>query len=217
MTERYWQNWDEGDVAKRMDRQWLDSEQDWRKALGENILAEFGKGATMLDVGCGSGLIYGQMLGEGVVAPDSYVGGDVSRKMLGMARGRFPETQFVALDILNLPYPDQSQPNVICVQVLQHLPNYHEAMNELLRVAGRKLYITTWFQPEDAIRFGPTTGWKRPFFWNRYSLTDFLSYASTQREDVRDMRVHHFVGGFGTCREMNYSVSMTFGMDGVDD
>lgn len=202
MSERQGQNWDEGDTARRIDRYWLESEAEWRQMLGENIRAEFGEAEPMLDVGCGSGLIYGQMRREGVVTSDSYVGGDTSEKMLAIARERFPDAYFAPLDIFDMPYADRSQENVICIQVLQHLPHYREALGELLRITRRKLYISSWFGPEDRINFGDSP-FGGPFFENRYSLAKFLSYLTAERMGIQDLRVHHLQG-------VNYSVSMSF-------
>ena len=181
---REWENWDKGEIARSVDKYWRgDSlEAEWRKVLVRDIKAEIGRRTSILEVGCGSGLIYHEMLKRRIVTAKSYIGGDVSQKMLEIARGRFPETTFSHLDIFNLPYPDKSQPNVICIHVLQHLPHYAEAVKELIRITGRRLYIATWFNQsfEDSIVFGETA-WGAPFHDNCYSLPKFLAflYGST--------------------------------------
>lgn len=187
-SQGYWQNWDKGNIAKMVDDYWLEKERGWRNWLVLDIKKEFGKKVPLLDVGCGTGLIYQQMLKYHVVTPATYVGGDVSKKMLAIARQRFPEAKFVNLDIFNLSYPDHSQPNVMCISVIQHLPYYDQALNELMRVTGRKLYIVSWFTQaaEDKIVLGN-------FYANHYSLSKFLTYVLMNSDRaVQDLRVHQY-------------------------
>jgi len=196
---RYWQNWDKPGVAQAIDDYWLRDEGPWREKLGEDIEARFGHNVPMLEVGCGSGLVYAAMYERGIVTPDSYTGGDTSEKMLEIARGRFPDTSFETIDIFDLPFEDASQPNVICVQVLQHLPCYREALRELARITRGQLYIVSWFStgPDDE------TAWSNGFHQNCYSLTRFIEYILARYGDaVSTLQTKHLEGN-------NYSVSMT--------
>ena len=179
MPERNWQNWDKGETAKAIDLYWVNSafEKDWRKRLVSDIKGEFGKRIPLLEVGCGSGLIYEEMIKLHVVTAKSYVGGDVSHKMVDMASSRYPDAKFIYLDIFKLPFPEKSQPHTICIQVLQHLPHYAQALTELIRITSRKLLISSWFtqEPDDNIIFEDTV-WDVPFYNNRYSLSKFLAF-----------------------------------------
>ncbi|MBV6343214.1 class I SAM-dependent methyltransferase, partial [Candidatus Magnetobacterium casense] len=122
-------------------------------------------GAGVLDVGCGSGAIYEELLHRGFGSSRPYIGGDVSTRMLEIAHNRFPTTQFLAMDVFNLPFRDHSQPIVLCINVLQHLPGYMIALAELVRVTGRLLYVATWFNSgnEDNIRLVPSP-WGPDFY-----------------------------------------------------
>ncbi|HUV45502.1 MAG TPA: methyltransferase domain-containing protein [Dehalococcoidia bacterium] len=140
------------------------------------------------------------------VSEKTYTGGDVSQDMLNIARQRFPETNFVYLDILNLPYASKSQPNVICVQVIQHLPHYTEAVKELIRITGKKLYIVSWFDKslKDNIVFGRTEWDKTSFYNNIYSLPKFLRFTHEHTDtDMESLRAKHLQGS-------NFSISLTF-------
>ena len=206
--QRYWQNWDKGEAAKRIDKYWRESESGWREILVADILLEFGQRTRMLEIGCGSGLIYQEMVRNHVVSSSSYVGGDASRRMLEIARQRFTETQFLELDIFSLHFPDKSQPNVACIHVLQHLPDYAQAMRELMRIAGEKLYVVSWFSPEeeDQLVFSEASArWDGQAFQNNcYSLPKFLAYIwAIADRPIHDLRIHHF-------GDHNYSISITF-------
>ncbi len=181
-NKRYWQNWDDGDIAQRIDVYWQRYEQEWRQILTKDIREVFGEQVPMLEVGCGSGLIYQVLKENNVIDPASYTGGDVSQNMLTIAKQRFPEAHFEPLDIFNLHYPDRSQENVICIQVLQHLPGYAKPVRELVRITRKRLYIVAWFIPgdQDEMIFNEASNFlKGPaFFNNNYSLSKFISYLS---------------------------------------
>jgi len=179
---RYWQHWDNLENSKIIDKYWTARESGFRKRVAADIIEKLGAGISILEVGCGSGLIYEEMNKSRIVNEDTYVGGDVSKEMLSIARVRFPKVSFVDLDIFNLPYPDSSQENVICIQVLQHLPEYVTPMEELLRITKNHLYVVTWFvkEEEDNIRFidVPLEGCEGKGYNNRYSMKKFKRFLS---------------------------------------
>lgn len=180
MTDRFWQNWDVGDTAGLIDSYWLSSphEQSLRKIFANDLYNVFGKKASILEIGSGSGLVYQEMLNKHIITIKSYIGGDVSQKMLDIARHRYPKTNFIELDILNLPFTEKSQSNVICVQVLQHLPHYDNALRELMRITKERLYIVSWFNlsSEDDISF-TSTPFPGTFYNNKYSLSRFFNFV----------------------------------------
>lgn len=207
MRDRKWQNWDKGETAKAIDSYWVNStyERNWRKRLVSDIKDEFSKGISLLEVGCGSGLIYEELIKLRVVTPQTYIGGDISHKMLDIAGNRHPSAKFIYLDIFKLPFPGKSQPNTICIQVLQHLPNYAEALRELIRITSAKLLISSWFTqgPEDKIVFEDTS-YGGPFYNNQYSLPKFLTFIYEQ--------VNNKIGKINITKylEPTYSIGITF-------
>lgn len=208
-SDRYWQNWDNGEAAKRIDRYWLESEKGWRDMLGADIRGELGRPDRVLEVGCGSGLIFQAMLDNRVVTASSYVGGDVSRKMLSIARKRFPDVSFIDLDVLDIEYPDRSWPAVISVQVLQHLPYYDRAISELMRITRDVLYLVSWFNTglDDELVFSaPSEMWDGQAFQNNYySLPRFLTHIlNTCARPLASLKVRRLV-------HQTYSVSLVFG------
>ena len=207
---RYWQNWDQGRAARLIDEYWTGDprEAEWREMLARDIRQELGTDATVLEAGCGSGLVYGALLRHQVIRPDSYAGEDMSEKMLEIARERFPGVRFSKMDILALPSPDRAHDAVVCVDVLQHLPYYDVALRELVRVTGRKLYIASWFTPgpEDAVAFSPpyTRFDNQSFHDNCYSLPRFVAaLRSCEGREIVDTRIHQFLG-------RRYAVCATF-------
>lgn len=84
----------------------------------------------VLDVGCGTGQsrqIYQPLARR-------YVGVDLSPGAIAIARGRFPEVEWLVADACALPAPDASFDVVAFSSVLHHIPNFGPALAEARRV-----------------------------------------------------------------------------------
>jgi len=102
------------------------------------------EGATVLDVGFGLG--YG--LNILAIKAREVSGVDVDVKVLDYCRdtveGRNPRLVHLGLyDGYNLPFPNGHFDIVTCVDVLEHVEDYHRFLDELLRVADKGVFIST--------------------------------------------------------------------------
>jgi SAM-dependent methyltransferase len=99
---------------------------------------------TVLDVGFGLG--YG--LNILAIKASSVVGVDVDPKVLEYCRntvmGRNPRlVQLEIYDGYSLSFPDNHFDLVTCVDVLEHVDDYHRFLNELMRVTRKGVFIST--------------------------------------------------------------------------
>jgi len=108
-------------------------------------------GSRILDIGCGTG----RHLSEALMLENTAVfGADIhqhdlieARKRiayleeLGLCRGSY---QLLSADIVNLPFEDNFFDLIICSEVLEHIPNHHKALSELVRILkpGKTLVIS---------------------------------------------------------------------------
>ena len=150
---REWEKWDTGDVAELIETYWRDSlfetvHRDTLIDLVSRYLTD--PGMTVLEVGCGTGLIY-QRLVPRCVPNDRYVGLDVSTKMLNIARRNFPAGQFLRGDGFQLAFADRAFDLVVCFEVLGHIPHNERFVSELLRVARRACIFTVWPTADDDV------------------------------------------------------------------
>jgi len=89
----------------------------------------------VLEIGCGTGLC------SQFFDYRKYIGIDVSRKLLSVAKKNYPKYKFIIADInQKLPFPDKYFDTVICFWVLHHIPKWEIALNEMKRV-GKKIII----------------------------------------------------------------------------
>jgi SAM-dependent methyltransferase len=185
---RHWQNWDRPGVTQAIDEYWLQSplEAAVRAEIAADVAECFDpKTDALYEVGCGSGLIGLELRKRGF----AYAGGDVSAEMRKIGEQRLGQT-LDAIDVLDLK---GSRENVLCIHVLQHLPDFREAIEQLCRFATRRLYVVTWGQGIScsSIHFSEPAanpGKAARFFDNTYSLgalAGAMGRATGRRIDAR--------------------------------
>jgi len=142
---------------------------------------------TILDAGCGEGLAMHYVL-RGMTMPT--VGVDESYGALQIAQQLHHHRSFAASDVLNLPFPDRSFELVICMEVLEHLPEPERGLAELRRVSSRWLVLSVpnepLFRGANFLRGKNVRAWGNdPGHLNHWSARSFTRFAATQsRVDV---------------------------------
>ncbi len=145
---RSWEVWDRPRVAEQIDDYWRGSpdELQRRRDLAALVKVELRPGDRLLEVGCGTGLVY-----EALAQPPGlglehirYTGLDNSRQMLKLARNRYPQGTFKRGDAFALTYKDNAFDVACAFEVFGHMPDCATALAELLRVSSRVALFTLW-------------------------------------------------------------------------
>ncbi|UCE28961.1 MAG: class I SAM-dependent methyltransferase [Candidatus Bathyarchaeota archaeon] len=104
------------------------------------------RGEKILDAGCGFGLYSLALAKKGI----NSVGVDIDEEQVIAAKElagklKVPNVRFEAHDICNLPHEYKSFDKVLCVDVIEHIPDDEKAISELARVlkVGGILALTT--------------------------------------------------------------------------
>jgi len=117
-----------------------------------------GLGATVADIGCGTGRLAPYLAARGL----SVWGADLSPEMIRVARRDQPGFRFDVADVRDLPMPDASLAGVVCWYSLMFLapPARPAAFRELARVVKPGGYLVTAFKAGDSQlrRAGHSTG-----------------------------------------------------------
>lgn len=96
-----------------------------------HVAGRYAAGKLVLEVGCGTGLGLGYLSRRAAMV----VGGDVSEENLSLARAHYGDrVRLVELDARKLPFEDGSFDLVLCMEVLQYLPNLDDFLDESRRV-----------------------------------------------------------------------------------
>jgi SAM-dependent methyltransferase len=101
--------------------------------------------ARVLEVGCGEGHIAGWLSRR--TPPGSLVAVDLSPRMLARAQDRYSAVAFAGASALELPFDDRSFDLVLFLEVLEHLPNPRQALQEARRVGTGQLVASVPREP----------------------------------------------------------------------
>lgn len=107
------------------------------------IQAEVPTGASVLDVGCGTGALAARIRKVGY----QVVGVDPSQGMLRVLKGRASSVDAVAACGMALPFADDRFDLVYCVAVMHHVAeeaNVRQTLREMVRVTRRGGRILVW-------------------------------------------------------------------------
>jgi 2-polyprenyl-3-methyl-5-hydroxy-6-metoxy-1,4-benzoquinol methylase len=99
----------------------------------------------ILDAGCGEGFVVSYLLhGNDRLA---ITGIDCSPQAIEMARQMVPGVLFNVGDLREMPYGDDSFDLVMCLEVLEHLPDPHKGLCELRRVTSTHCLVSVPHEP----------------------------------------------------------------------
>jgi SAM-dependent methyltransferase len=141
---RTWEVWDAPGVAQQVDNYWRQSPNEVarRRDIATLVRSRWQVGQTLLEVGCGSGMVY-EALRAAMGKQLNYLGVDNSLAMLAIAKGRFPRARFRTADAFALPFADAEFDLAVAFEVFGHMPDCSQAVAELVRV-GKGAIFTAW-------------------------------------------------------------------------
>jgi ubiquinone/menaquinone biosynthesis C-methylase UbiE len=111
-----------------------------QEAKYKTALGDLNATGTILDVGCGTGLLFSHVAAEA----ERLVGVDVSRKLLFEARKRareFRTVHLVQADADHLPFRNAYFSVIFAFTVLQNMPKPSETLAEIRRTANHDASI----------------------------------------------------------------------------
>lgn len=116
------------------------------KAITEQVLRYLPTVAGgVIDIGCGDGfLAYTLCKRHGA----RFAALDLSSQRLAHVRKQLPMACLIQADARRLPFKDGAFETVICTEVVEHIPEYRQTVQELLRITRRLLIITVPYDQE---------------------------------------------------------------------
>jgi len=116
-------------------------------------------GQRILDAGCGKGKFVSYLAGRG----GKVIGIDRTERFIHIAQKNAPEAIFQVASLTKLPFADNTFNAVLCIEVLQHIPDYWKAIEEMTRVLrknGRIIIIDKNIRSLEPRYLVPTFLWK---------------------------------------------------------
>lgn len=145
---RIWENWDKPGVAQTIESIWnidpSDIEKKHRTKLAYMVCDYITPTSKVLEVGCGTGLVYEALVEGKIVQNKNYRGIDISDSMLEIAKSKYPNGSFSKGDIYAIMRRDADVDAVLCFETLVHLLEIDVPISELIRVAKNVVLFTVW-------------------------------------------------------------------------
>jgi SAM-dependent methyltransferase len=111
--------------------------------VGDLVEAQRPRG--VLEVGCGEGAVIESLAGR--LPAVRFHGVELDPAALRRGRARCPAVSFLQADACALPFPARSYDLVLCLEVLEHLPEPERALRELRRVARHGCLVSVPHEP----------------------------------------------------------------------
>ena len=141
-------------------------ENDWR-ARQLHVLPLLEGASSVLDVGCGEGRTLYLLAAPGRLV----VGVDISAAYLHKAGEADRSLDLVQGDAKQLPLADVAFETVLAAEVLEHIPNWQEALGELLRVARLRAVVTVPYREWLKIFRCPRCHTRMPLYGHLHSFS----------------------------------------------
>jgi len=173
----------------------------WRRRAVRSLAA--GRGALVVDLGCGTGDLVADVARTGA----RVVGVDVSAQMMAHGRGRMPEAHFVRADAQRLPFADASFDAAVSGFALRNFSAIPDALAETARILkpGGRLAILEVDVPESGPRrvlfdtyFKRVVPWIGTLLSRGYAyhyLAESTAYLPSRQRLVELLRDAGFVDG----------------------
>lgn len=157
-------------------------------------LVPSGSTVALLDVGCGWGRLHRRLDELGALDRIRYTGIEHGEDVASAAQEVIPAT-VVEGSAERLPFPDRSFEIVVAMNVLETLPSFETALEELLRVSSWVVVVASHGSEKGKEEHGhlhnPGVGWYRANLWrpadvHAYALTHGACYAWSMNDITRD-------------------------------
>ena len=100
----------------------------------------------LLDSGCGEGFVLEHLRQASITA--RFVGSDLRLEAIQWARANLVEDlDGITADVHRLPFADNTFPLVLCLEVLEHIPDSTAGLRELARVSSEYLILSVPHEP----------------------------------------------------------------------
>lgn len=155
------------DRVNELDERWRhDGFKNYRKDVRDKIVQLLPRGEKMLDVGCGTAMLYEHLPEE---LRENYVGVDFTPEFIEYCIEKHPEGDWRIMDARNLIFPDNSFYLVNSTTLLQHIKGWRKAAGEFVRVS-KKYVVSTCRSHLKKTRIVATT----PVLRRRFNPEDII-------------------------------------------
>jgi SAM-dependent methyltransferase len=141
---------------------------------------------SLLDAGCGEGETLARL---GPQLPRRTVAVDLDADAVAFTSERLPGVEVSRCSLTDLPFDDASFDLVLCLEVLEHLPDPGAGLRELARVATSDIVVSVphepWFRLGSLLRGKYLSGLgNHPEHVNHWNPTSFRRFLASEFDQV---------------------------------
>ncbi len=140
----------------------------------------------VLDVGCGEGYFLEKLTKR---QTPRLVGVDTKKENVVYAAALVPKAKFIVGDGRNLPFGDSVFDCSVCLEVIDHVPDYKKIIKEMKRVTKNKGRLI--------ISFPDTSNQVWRFVWALWTRTFGRRWAGTHVHNFNELEFREVVDGLG--------------------
>jgi SAM-dependent methyltransferase len=172
----------------------------------EMVEATLPPSSTILDVGCGSGVMAAKLMEQGYAV----WGIDFAEPMIRHAQQLCGSDQFVVGDVQDLPFPDNAFDGVVSLGVMQFMDSDEQALREIWRVLrpGGKAVIatpsgTSLLQHADRVVLSAVARLRPAYYLLKYGLRGRPAHSPESPARIVDRRYSRWTW-LGLLRGLRY-------------
>jgi len=108
----------------------------------------------IVEMGCGPSLLIAKQIKKLNIKMKCYIGVDISKNMITLAKNSFPEGRFIIDDITDINLPDSSAETVFSLGALHHTENKNKTLRNWIRILKMKGFLLMREPIYEALRRG---------------------------------------------------------------
>lgn len=140
----YNEYWNNIEICNMLEALWkVEPYQLERQKYTDNILSM--SPASILDIGCGCGVLYKNLKHSDPNISNRYKGVDISQPFLDKFTAAYPDADVSLENGETLSFDDNSFEAVVFYDVLRHQPEYETLLTEALRVSSKYVFMIETF------------------------------------------------------------------------
>lgn len=135
----------------------LQRKQDFLWEIPERLFLlkkEYLQNRSIIEMGCGPSLVISKVVNNKKLKIKSYLGIDISKNMISLAKENFPDGKYIIGDMIRTNLPNSIADTLISLGALHHVENKYKTLSNWIRLLKRNGYLLLREPTQEALKKG---------------------------------------------------------------